>query len=147
MGLIQSQLGSEHPPAARRPSITPTSEELEDARDALRMRFLVLAPRRVVALRAALFTAATDGLARRELQRLGHQLHGTSATVGLVDLGLLGVVIERTAAETPYADAQHARATTAVALVDEFVVRARRELGATTIADDPRFRALFGEQR
>jgi HPt (histidine-containing phosphotransfer) domain-containing protein len=127
------------PPRGSVPAITP--EQLADARAALRMRFLVVAPRRVAALREALQNAPGSAVARGDLVRLGHQLRGTAATVGLPDLGMLGGLIERVAALDPFTAEHHARATAAVDLVEECVVRAIADQG-TALADDPRFLAL-----
>ncbi len=142
MGDIQSQLRPGGSSASRAPSTVPTREEIAEAREALRVRFLVLAPRRVAALQDALRAAAEDEAARRELQRQGHQLRGTAATVGLLDLGLLGGVIERAAASSPFSSEEQARASAAVALADEYVSLACSHRAVGPIADDPRFRAL-----
>lgn len=146
MGDIRSQLRPEESSAPRAPSTVPTREEIAEAREALRARFLVLAPRRVAALRDALSAAADDEEARRELQRQGHQLRGTAATVGLLDLGLLGGVIERAAA-APFSSEAQARASAAVALADECVSLACSHRAVGTIADDPRFKALVNGSR
>ena len=133
-------------PRDARETVAPvTPERLAEARAALRMTFLVLAPRRVAALAGALQAAVDDEVARRELQRLGHQWRGTAATVGLGELGLLGGVIERAAAALPYTAQEHACASAAVALVGEYVARSWSERSAGEIAHDPRFRALCPE--
>jgi|GEM_PF-1590282 len=142
MGDIQSRLCPGGSSASRAPSAVPTREEIAEAREARRVRFLVLAPRRVAALQEALLAATEDEAARRELQRLGHQLRGTAATVGLLDLGLLGGVIERAAATAPFSPDEQARASAAVALADEYVSLACSHRAVGPIADDPRFRAL-----
>ncbi|MDO9020818.1 MAG: Hpt domain-containing protein [Myxococcales bacterium] len=121
--------------------------QVDEARAALQMRFLVLAPRRIDALRAALLAAPGDEVARREMQRMGHQLHGTAATVGFGDLGLLGGVVERAAAASPYGDEPHARAASAVELIGEYLSRARSELAPISLADDPRFVTLLAVAR
>jgi len=121
--------------------------QVDEARAALQMRFLVLAPRRVDALQVALHAAPADQLARRELQRLGHQLHGTAATVGFGDLGLLGGVVERAAAASPYGDEHHARAAAAVEFIGKYLTRARCELAPISLADDPRFVTLLADVR
>jgi hypothetical protein len=123
-----------------------TAERLAEARETLRQRFLVLAPRRLAAFQAALHAALADPIARRELQRLGHQMRGTAATVGLPDLGLLGGLIERLTAALPYTNEAHARVGGAVALAAECLSRAR-EGGRGALADDPRFQALLTEPR
>jgi len=145
MGDIQSRLQAGVPGAAFDPATVPTVEQIAEARAALRVKFLVLAPRRVAALRDTLGAAAADDEARRELQRLGHQLRGTAATVGLLDLGLLGGVIEHAAAAAPFTEGDHARAVAAVALAEEYVTSARADLAVAAIADDPRFKALVAE--
>lgn len=142
MGVNQSRSGPDAPGGSREAPPRFTPDGLAEARAALRMRFLVLAPRRVAALRAALRTAAVDDIARRDLQRLGHQLRGTAATVGLPELGLLGGVIERTAAAGPYTDDHQARVASAVALVEECLAHALTGRGGPALADDPRFLAL-----
>lgn len=147
MGLIQARLGSgliQHHWGSERMC---SKIQLDEARASLQMRFLVLAPRRVDALRVALHAAPGDELARRDLQRLGHQLHGTAATVGFDDLGLLGGVVEREASACPYGDEQHARAAAAVELIAEYLTRARGELSAVSLADDPRFVDLLAALR
>jgi len=142
MGDIQSQLRPGGSSASRSPSTVPTREEIAEAREALRVRFLVLAPRRVAALRDALLEAANDEEARRELQRQGHQLRGTAATVGLLELGLLGDIIERAAATAPFSSEAQARASAAVALADEYVSLASSHRAAGAITADPRYMAL-----
>jgi HPt (histidine-containing phosphotransfer) domain-containing protein len=123
-----------------------TAERLDEARESLKQRFLVLAPRRVAAMQAAVGAAVGDGVARRELQRLGHQMRGTAATVGLPDLGLLGGLIEGLTAALPYTDEIHARVAGAVALTAEYVTRARDGSGGA-LGDDPRFEALAPGRR
>lgn len=147
MGDIQSRLRPGNPRASLDPSTVPTVEQIAEARAALRVKFLVLAPRRVAALRDTLRAAEGDDEARRELQRLGHQLRGTAATVGLLDLGLLGGVIEHAAASEPFTVGDHARAAAAVALAEEYVTSARSDLAGGAIGDDPRFKALVSGSR
>lgn len=147
MGLIQTRLESglvqHHWESAK----VGSRVQVDEARTSLQMRFLVLAPRRVDALRVALHAAPGDELARRELQRLGHQLRGTAATVDFGDLGLLGGVVERAAAASPYGDEQHACAAAAVELIGEYLTRARCELAPISLADDPRFVTLLAVVR
>lgn len=145
MGDIQSRLQPGFQRAALDAATVPTVEQIAEARAALRVKFLVLAPRRVAALRDMLVAAEMDDEARRELQRLGHQLRGTAATVGLLDLGLLGGVIEHAAAAAPFTEGDHARAAAAVALAEEYVTSARADLDVGAMADDPRFKALVPE--
>ncbi len=142
MGVDRSLLqpGDSRPASGFATPISP--ERLAEARAALRMSFLVIAPRRVTALRLALQTAAFDDGARRELQRLGHQMRGTAATVGLADLGLLGDIIERSAATVPFSGDEVARVTAAVALVEEYVARAVSGSEGAGIESDPRYLAL-----
>ena len=147
MGDIQSRIQPGFQRAALDPATVPTVEQVAEARAALRVKFLVLAPRRVAALRDTLGAAERDDEARRELQRLGHQLRGTAATVGLLDLGLLGGVIEHAAAASPFTEGDHARAVAAVALAEEYVTSVRSDLAGGVIADDPRFRALVSGSR
>lgn len=147
MGLIEARLESGLIQHHRELATVCSTTQVEEARAALQMRFLVLAPRRVDALRVALHAAPGDELARRDLQRLGHQLHGTAATVGFGDLGLLGGVVERAAAACPYGDDHHARAAAAVELIGEYLARARSELSPISLADDPRFAALLAVVR
>ena len=143
MGLIQARLESGLIEQRWGSEAVCSKVQLDEARASLQMRFLVVAPRRLDALRVALRTAPGDELARRDLQRLGHQLHGTAATVGFGDLGLLGGVVERAAAASPYGDDHHARAAAAVELIGEYLARARGELSPISLSDDPRFVALL----
>jgi chemotaxis protein histidine kinase CheA len=139
MGLNHSPPGSDARPDARAGA---SAAQLDEARAALRMRFVVLVPRKVEALREALRGAERDEGARRELQRLGHQLKGTAATVGFADVGALAGVIER-AASSDYDAAAQERATSAVALLELFVSRARLDAASASVSDDPRYAALL----
>lgn len=138
MGLNETRQGWGRTQGA----LAPTPSQLDDARASLRARFLVLAPRRVAALREALLLADVDDAARVELRRLGHQLRGTAATIELPALGSLGGVIERCAAAAPYTAGHHAAAAEAVELVAEAVARARGDASALAAPVGPRVAAL-----
>ncbi|MDB4932776.1 MAG: hypothetical protein JWM10_5260 [Myxococcaceae bacterium] len=146
MGVTQTRLGPAHPGGSREFVEQLTVERLAEARESLKQRFLVLAPRRLAALHAPLLKAPADATARREVQRFGHQMRGTAATVGLPDLGLLGGAIEQLTATLPYTDELHARVTEAVELTAEYVALAR-DGGGGAIGDDPRFQALVSGRR
>lgn len=61
----------------------------------LQTEFLALLPERVGELRSALTLITTDPAARTTMQRLGHRIGGTAATVHLDAVGALGRAIER----------------------------------------------------
>ncbi len=125
----------------------PSASEIDEVKKALCKRYVALAPRRIEALREALGRAADDPSARRDLQRLGHQLRGTAPTVGLRDLGLLGGFVESLAATTPFAVETSRRAEGILALIEECFARARDGVEHPPIWADPRLGALMPERR
>lgn len=119
----------------------PTYEEvLRELQD----EFLTLLPGRVAELRSSLDLCETDAAARVTVQRIGHRLGGTAATVGLDEVGAVGQLLERFAVATDWSVEAIGRARDVVALLDAWTLEALRP-GAVRprgVTDDPRVAAL-----
>ncbi len=111
----------------------------------LQQELLALLPEHVRDLRSALALAITDQGARAAVQRLGHRLGGTAATVGLGAVGDLGRAIERfSRARTQWTSQDVARVTAAVDALDAWsreVLRSGR-LDLEGLVSDARVKAL-----
>ncbi len=123
------------------------SPTYDDVLRELQGEFLALLPERVAELRSALTLLATDPAARSTMQRLGHRIGGTAATVGFEAVGAVGRAIEQyVAARTAWADGDVAALAGAVALLGEWTAAALdgrgRDDGA--LLADPRLAALLG---
>ncbi len=106
----------------------------------LQGEFLALLPERVGELRSALTLISTDPAAREAVQRLGHRIAGTGATVGLDAVGALGSAIEHYLLHRSQIDETDARVLTgAVDALDAWVSGPR---DAPLDLDDPRVKAL-----
>ncbi len=111
----------------------------------LQQELLALLPEHVRDLRSALALAMTDQGARAAVQRLGHRLGGTAATVGLGAVGDVGRAIERfSRARTQWTGRDVARVTAAVDALDAWSQEAlrsgRRDLEG--LLGDARVKAL-----
>lgn len=116
-------------------------DEIKD----LQRELLMLLPEHIHDLRSALALAITDQGARATVQRLGHRLNGTAATVRLEAIGDVGRAIERFChGRARWTAADVARVQGAVDALDAWSHEALEAgtVDQTALTQDPRVKAL-----
>lgn len=119
--------------------------DLDDEIVDLQRELLEMLPDHVRDLRSALTLASTDQGARTAVQRLGHRLRGTAATVRLGAIGEVGRAIERfSVGRAQWTSGDVARVSAAVDALGAWAERALASgsVDPDGLLGDPRVKAL-----
>lgn len=131
------------PPPTPPPHTSPVADDaLAAAVAELQLEYLDSMPVRLAELRAALDRATEDPGTRTTVQRGGHRIAGTAATIGLPEIGDVGRAIEHYAMRCGWTAAEVGALARAVDLLADLAADARLGRPLSFSTGDPRLRTL-----